>query len=59
MFVAFVKIIFVQPLTIVGDVTNESDVKKIIDSTIEHFGRIDVLVNQEFIICLVEVSELV
>lgn len=33
------------PLLITGELTNESDVKAIIDKTVEHFGRLDVLVN--------------
>jgi NAD(P)-dependent dehydrogenase (short-subunit alcohol dehydrogenase family) len=28
-----------------GDVTNEKDTKNILDSTLSHFGRLDVLVN--------------
>ncbi|GAB0091962.1 hypothetical protein DMENIID0001_068850 [Sergentomyia squamirostris] len=32
-------------LVIVADVTNEDDVKKIINETIAHFGQLDVLVN--------------
>ncbi|KAJ8712265.1 hypothetical protein PYW07_005107 [Mythimna separata] len=34
-----------KPLMIVADVTNEDDAKKIINDTIEHFGQLDVLVN--------------
>lgn len=30
---------------VTGELTNENDVKNIIDSTIEHYGRLDVLVN--------------
>lgn len=30
---------------VLGDVTNENDVKKMIDSTVEKFGRLDILVN--------------
>lgn len=32
-----------KPLTIIADVTK--DAKRIIDETIEHFGRLDVLIN--------------
>jgi len=34
-----------NPLVIVGDVTKEEDCKRLIDSTIVEFGRLDVLVN--------------
>lgn len=34
-----------EPLQIIADVTNEADVKRIIDTTIEKFHRINVLVN--------------
>lgn len=34
-----------QPLQIIGDVTNETDAKRIIDETIEKFQKINVLVN--------------
>ncbi|CAB3380410.1 Hypothetical predicted protein [Cloeon dipterum] len=34
-----------KPLLLKGDVTNESDTKQIVESTVAHFGRLDVLVN--------------
>ncbi|KAL0113818.1 hypothetical protein PUN28_011272 [Cardiocondyla obscurior] len=34
-----------KPLIITGELTNENDVKNIIDSTIKHYGKLDVLVN--------------
>ncbi|CAG4945731.1 unnamed protein product [Parnassius apollo] len=34
-----------EPLTVRAELTDDEDVKKIVDKTIEHFGRIDVLVN--------------
>lgn len=34
-----------QPLTIVGDVTNDDNVKKIVDDTLNKYGQLDVLVN--------------
>ena len=34
-----------QPLQIIADVTNEADAKRIIDTTIEKFQKLDVLVN--------------
>ncbi|XP_049876415.1 uncharacterized oxidoreductase TM_0325-like [Pectinophora gossypiella] len=35
----------IEPLAIKADVANDADVKKIVEQTIERFGRIDVLVN--------------
>lgn len=34
-----------EPLQIIADVTNEADVKRIIDTTIERFNKLNVLVN--------------
>lgn len=34
-----------KPLVIVGDVGNENDVKQLLKSTIDRYGRLDVLVN--------------
>ncbi|XP_011165069.2 3-oxoacyl-[acyl-carrier-protein] reductase FabG [Solenopsis invicta] len=34
-----------KPFVITGEITNENDMKNIIDSTIKHFGKLDVLVN--------------
>lgn len=34
-----------EPLQIIADVTNEADTKRIVDTTIEKFNRLDVLVN--------------
>ncbi|KAI0217105.1 Tropinone reductase 2 [Lamellibrachia satsuma] len=34
-----------KPLLILGDLTKESDTKNIMDSTIKHYGKLDVLVN--------------
>ncbi|KYN12054.1 PREDICTED: 3-oxoacyl-[acyl-carrier-protein] reductase FabG-like isoform X1 [Trachymyrmex cornetzi] len=34
-----------KPFVVVGDLANENDVKNIIDSTIKHYGKLDVLVN--------------
>uniref|UniRef100_V5GUI8 3-oxoacyl-(Acyl-carrier-protein) reductase n=1 Tax=Anoplophora glabripennis TaxID=217634 RepID=V5GUI8_ANOGL len=33
------------PLLLTGELTNEKDTKDILDKTIEHFGKLDVLVN--------------
>ncbi|KOB65070.1 Short-chain dehydrogenase [Operophtera brumata] len=35
----------IKPLIVKADVTDDNDIKKIVLNTIEHFGRIDVLVN--------------
>ncbi|KAI5634165.1 enoyl-(Acyl carrier protein) reductase domain-containing protein [Phthorimaea operculella] len=35
----------IKPLTVIAEMTNDEDVKRIVDETIEAFGRIDVLVN--------------
>ncbi|KAK9693370.1 hypothetical protein QE152_g34243 [Popillia japonica] len=40
----------VKPLLIIADMTKESDVESIIKKTIEHFGRLDVLVNNAGVI---------
>ncbi|KAJ9578656.1 hypothetical protein L9F63_005146 [Diploptera punctata] len=34
-----------KPYLIIGDVTNESDAKNILESTIKHFGKLDILIN--------------
>lgn len=34
-----------KPFIITGEITNEADVKKILDSTIKHYGKLDVLIN--------------
>ncbi|KAG5328721.1 DCXR reductase, partial [Acromyrmex charruanus] len=34
-----------KPLVIIGDLANENDLKNIIDLTIKHYGKLDVLVN--------------
>ncbi|KAJ2951681.1 hypothetical protein O0L34_g13842 [Tuta absoluta] len=35
----------IKPLMVVAEMTNDEDVKRIVDATVEAFGRIDVLVN--------------
>ncbi|XP_018357734.1 PREDICTED: LOW QUALITY PROTEIN: 3-oxoacyl-[acyl-carrier-protein] reductase FabG-like [Trachymyrmex cornetzi] len=39
-----------KPFIITGDLANENDVKNIIDSTIKHYGKLDVLVNNAAIV---------
>lgn len=34
-----------KPLVLIGDVGNESDVEKVLKTTIEQYGKLDVLVN--------------
>ena len=34
-----------QPFVVVGDLTKSEDVRRVIDNTVEHFGRLDVLVS--------------
>lgn len=34
-----------QIFKVIGDVSKESDVKNILDSTINHFGKLDILVS--------------
>ncbi|XP_054166168.1 3-oxoacyl-[acyl-carrier-protein] reductase FabG-like [Oppia nitens] len=34
-----------KPLEVVGDVTNNADIKRLVETTVQHFGRLDVLVN--------------
>ncbi|XP_043481223.1 3-oxoacyl-[acyl-carrier-protein] reductase FabG-like [Leptopilina heterotoma] len=34
-----------KPFIITGEITNENDVKNILDSTITHYGKLDVLIN--------------
>lgn len=42
----------VQPLLVPGDLTDEEDVKKTVEQTIAHFGRLDVLVNSAGILAM-------
>lgn len=34
-----------EPFLIPGELTNEADTKSILEGTIQHFGKLDVLVN--------------
>lgn len=34
-----------KPFLVTGELTNETDTKNILDSTIKHYGKLDVLVN--------------
>ena len=37
-------IIFLQPFCIQGDLAKEDDTIKVVDETIKHYGRLDILV---------------
>ena len=37
-------IIFLQPFCIQGDLAKEEDTIKVVDETIKHYGRLDILV---------------
>ena len=37
-----------QVLTIEADVNNDEDVKRIVESTVQHFGQLDILVGIDF-----------
>ncbi|XP_012060819.1 PREDICTED: tropinone reductase 2-like [Atta cephalotes] len=39
-----------KPFIVTGDLVNENDVKNIIDSTIKHYGKLDVLINNAGIV---------
>jgi len=39
-----------KPFIVTGDLANENDVKNIIDSTIKHYGKLDVLINNAGIV---------
>lgn len=42
----------VQPLLVPGDLTDEETVKKTVELTVAHFGRLDVLVNSAGILAM-------
>lgn len=42
----------VQPLLVPGDLTDEETVKKTVEQTIAHYGRLDVLVNSAGILAM-------
>lgn len=42
----------IKPLTIVADLTDDANVEKVVKETIEHFGKIDVLVNNAGIVAM-------
>ncbi|KAL3891901.1 hypothetical protein ACJMK2_004143 [Sinanodonta woodiana] len=39
-----------KPLLVVGDLVKEEDVKRIVDETVKHYGKLDILVNSAGII---------
>ena len=38
-------ILFSQPLLILGDLSKESDTKNVMEKTVKHYGKLDVLVS--------------
>lgn len=38
-------VLLLQAAGFAGDVRNQEDAKRVVESTIEHFGRLDILVN--------------
>lgn len=49
-----------QPLLVPGDLTDEETVKKTVEQTLAHYGRLDVLVNSAGILAMgsIETSDL-
>lgn len=39
-----IKTLYLQPLLILGDLAKEADTKNILEKTIEHYGKLNVLV---------------
>lgn len=48
----FEHVFYSQPLLVPGDLTDEETVKKTVEQTIAHFGRLDVLVNSAGILAM-------
>lgn len=46
-----------KPLTIIGDITSKEDVKRIVSSTIDRYGQIDVLVNNAGITLMASITD--
>lgn len=47
----------VKPLSIVADITVDSEVEKVVNQTVEHFGKIDVLINCSGILSMGGIKE--
>lgn len=41
-----------QPLLVPGELTDEDTVKKVVEETIAHFGRLDILINSAGILAM-------
>ena len=37
-----------QPFLIIADLTKEADTKNVLESTVKHFGKLDILVRPNF-----------
>lgn len=42
----------IEPLIVPADLTNENDVERVLEKTIEHFGKLDVLINNAGVISM-------
>lgn len=42
----------IKPLLVTGDLTNESDTERVVKNSVDHFGRLNILVNNAGIIAL-------
>lgn len=52
LFFNLVRVDCMQPLLVPGDLTDEETVKKTVEQTVAHFGRLDVLVNSAGILAM-------
>lgn len=52
LFFNLVRVECMQPLLVPGDLTDEETVKKTVEQTVAHFGRLDVLVNSAGILAM-------
>lgn len=59
-FSRFSSLLVSQPLLVPGDLTDEEQVKRTVEETVAHYGRLDVLVNSAGILAMgsIETSDL-